>query len=154
MKKPTPKRTSRNSSSAKKAGAKQRKNTGRANLGKPWQPGQSGNPSGRPKKGMAISDAMRDILAGCEMSVTLRQPRKKAITYEVTTDKNFAYAVGAAAIYRAIKGDVFAIKEVCDRVQGKAHQSIGIAPTAGPETPVPDDILAEMADRLRERGEA
>lgn len=155
---PTPRKPAkrkRTSSSAKKSkpAEKQRSNKGLQNL-KMWKPGQSGNPAGRPKKGMTISDCMRDILAGTEISVTMKQPRKKPVTYEVSSNRNLGYAVAAAAIMRAVKGDVLAIKEVCDRVQGKPHQSIGLTPEVPRETPLPDSVLAELADKARAaRGE-
>ena len=160
MKKPTPKRTSRNSSSAKKPaklGPSRRK---LPPVETRFKPGQSGNPAGRKPKGQVLSDALRDLMQGETMrvEVSTRSPKGRLSkrTLEINTDSghNIAYGLAAALINKAITGNVHAFSEIADRVQGKAHQSIGIAPTSGPETPVPDDILAEMADRLRERGEA
>ena len=64
---------------------------------RPWKPGQSGNPSGRPKS-KPITDA---LLAAVD-------------------PKAFAEKL----VSLAMRGDIRAISEVLDRIEGKAQQSI------------------------------
>jgi len=66
----------------------------------PWQPGQSGNPSGRPK------------------SKPFKEALQKAIAEQ-------GLALAAAALVRkANEGDVPALKELADRLDGKVAQGI------------------------------
>jgi hypothetical protein len=74
-----------------------------------WVPGQSGNPSGRPKSR--------------KFKETLKRILEKANGYE---------AVAAALLARAENGDVAAIKEVFDRVDGKVPAVVGGAEELGP----------------------
>jgi hypothetical protein len=74
-------------------------------VGRPFQPGQSGNPNGRPKT-RPFKDALR-----------------KAI--EAAGDDNSALKLVAAALLaKAQEGDVPAIKEIADRLDGKVAQPI------------------------------
>jgi hypothetical protein len=72
-------------------------------VGRPFQPGQSGNPSGRPK-----TKPFRDAL-------------QKALQ-EAGDDKDMLKAVAMALVAKATAGDVPAIKEVADRIDGKVAQ--------------------------------
>ncbi len=89
----------------------QRRNTERqlANL-KPFKPGQSGNPAGRPKKAL-LSDALR---------------RQLAIAAPGMPEKTQAETIAAALIAEAIAGNVQAIREVGDRTEGKPAQAIAL----------------------------
>jgi hypothetical protein len=74
-------------------------------VGRPFQPGQSGNPNGRPK-----TKPFKDAL-------------QKAI--ESAGDDNSALKLVAAALLaKAQEGDVPAIKEIADRLDGKVAQPI------------------------------
>jgi hypothetical protein len=77
----------------------------------PWQPGQSGNPNGRPK-----SKPFKDAL-------------KRALKDEVDLDK-----VAASLVAKAMTGDVSALKEIADRLDGKVTQPIGGDDEAEPIT--------------------
>src|SRR5262245_3793132 len=75
-----------------------------------FKPGQSGNPGGRPKS-KHISEAYRRWLAQpCESDP------------EMTNADAIADVVGRAAL----KGDLWAVKEITDRVEGRARQPIDI----------------------------
>lgn len=80
------------------------KNTGRnsgiENL-KPWKPGQSGNPNGRPPKGQALTDLMREMME---------------------ENPNIKKAIMAKLMEGAAKGDIAFIREVLDRIEGKPIQ--------------------------------
>ena len=75
---------------------------------KPWKPGQSGNPGGRPRRD-AISAALRQQLA-----------------IQASDDRSVADVVAAALIKRALRGDVRAIREVADRTEGRPRQQLEI----------------------------
>jgi hypothetical protein len=89
----------------------QRRNTEKqlANL-KPFKPGQSGNPNGRPKKAL-LSDALR---------------RQLAITAPGMPERTQAEAIASALIAEAIAGNVQAAREVGDRSEGKPAQAIAL----------------------------
>jgi hypothetical protein len=89
----------------------QRRNTEKqlANL-KPFKPGQSGNPAGRPKKAL-LSDALR---------------RQLAITAPGMPERTQAEAIASALISEAIAGNIAAAREICDRTEGRPMQSIGV----------------------------
>lgn len=94
---------------------KQRKNSdGRAksnaNL-KPFQPGQSGNPSGRPEGARNRSTVLKELLRTiCEFTnpLTLRKE-----TADLETQ------IMAALAAKARRGDIAAIKEIQDTLYGK-----------------------------------
>jgi uncharacterized protein DUF5681 len=68
-----------------------------------WPPGVSGNPGGRPKW-KPVTDAYR-----------------RALEDPVSVDK-----LAAALVGRWLKGDVFAAKEITDRVEGTVNQKLTI----------------------------
>ena len=74
-----------------------------------WKPGQSGNPAGRPKT-KPFKDALAAILEKPEL----------------------LEKVAAALTAKAITGDVSAIKEIADRMDGKIPQAIGGSDELGP----------------------
>lgn len=75
-------------------------------IGRPFQPGQSGNPNGRPK------------------SRPFKEALKKALE-AVGDDKDQLRLVAQALVAKAMDGDVPAIKELADRLDGKVTQPIG-----------------------------
>ncbi len=74
-----------------------------------WKPGQSGNPKGRPKS-LTLSEAYRRELA----KVDPADPAKRT----------FAEVLAEQMIIKAKRGDVAALKEIADRVEGKSKQSV------------------------------
>lgn len=74
-------------------------------IGKPFQPGQSGNPGGRPK-----TKPFRDAL--------------KRVLEEAGKDDERLRLIAEALLGKAATGDVQAIKEMADRLDGKSTQPI------------------------------
>jgi len=74
-------------------------------IGKPFQPGQSGNPGGRPK-----TKPFRDAL--------------KRVLDEAGKDDERLRLIAEALLGKAATGDVQAIKEIADRLDGKPAQAI------------------------------
>jgi serine/threonine protein kinase len=74
----------------------------------PRKKGQSGNPSGRPKK--LLTDAYNAVLS----QVLKRDPHKRT----------YAELIAEAQARKAIRGETNAAKEIADRTEGKARQAI------------------------------
>jgi len=70
---------------------------------KPFEPGQSGNPNGRPK-GTGLSDRLREIID--------------------KNDGEIADALVKAAVKAALKGDFRFWQEIINRVEGKVADQI------------------------------
>ena len=82
-------------------------------VGRPFQPGQSGNPNGRPKS-KPFKDAIQKALKAAD------------------GDEDMLNAVALALVKKAKEGDVPAIKELADRLDGKVTQPIGGDEDSGP----------------------
>lgn len=91
---------------------------------KPWPKGVSGNPGGRPKT-KVLSQAYRDQLE----QVVPGGPQ----------GGTFAEKIAEALATKALKGDVQAAREVADRSEGRAQQSIALSHSN-------DDPLLSRAD--------
>ena len=76
---------------------------------KPWQPGQSGNPGGRPRTA-PITELLRELLQK-------PYPGDKQ-------NRTYAHKIAEAMLKRASQGDVRAAREVADRTEGRAMQSV------------------------------
>ena len=77
-----------------------------------FQPGQSGNPLGRPKWKL-LSDTYRAKLA------ELVPGDKRG--------RNYAEAIADAAFAAALEGQIGAIQEIADRTEGKPAQAIALS---------------------------
>jgi hypothetical protein len=77
-------------------------------IGRPFQPGQSGNPAGRPK-----SKPFREALDRA-IKAASNDPDSK-----LTLD-----SIAAALLAKASTGDVPAIKELAERYDGKVAQAV------------------------------
>jgi hypothetical protein len=106
---------------AKKGTDKQCRNSAKRARGRPfekghphaWKPGESGNPAGRPKS-MTFSEACRKLLAEIE---------------DEKEQKTVAEKLAEAAIGFAKLGSHQHLKEINDRVEGKAKQTVEIVGT-------------------------
>lgn len=86
------------------------------NLAPQWRPGQSGNPKGRPKGIVSITDTLRKVI------------EKKMETIDPVTKnkdrKKIKEIIALALVGKALKGDVRAIQEMLDRLEGKVTQKV------------------------------
>ena len=102
---------------------------------KPFKPGQSGNPNGRPKARL-ITERYA-ILAEIPIEET---ERKKLNLPEGAT---YADALVFAIFARAMKGDMAAIREIREALEGKTEKSLA-------DTQFSDNALD--IDRIRQLG--
>ena len=101
---------------------------GRVENLKPWKPGESGNPGGRPKT-KPLTEELQRLLEQAA-------PKGKGRTW--------AAVIAEALLTKACKGDVRAIAELANRVEGRPFQAVGVDVEAGED-------LAEALARARKR---
>lgn len=97
--------------------------TTNANL-RPWKPGQSGNPNGRPKKN-PVSDYLKEQLEAPipqSMMDAMKESARLVFCEIYGESPTFGQMIAFKTIQTAAKGDVFALKELLDRVEGKVAQ--------------------------------
>ncbi len=77
---------------------------------KPFKPGQSGNPAGRPK------------------SITLSEAIRLQLAKKVSDGSDYTYAEAIAQVLcvAAVRGNVNAAREIADRTEGKPRQSVDV----------------------------
>jgi len=102
--------------------AKQRKNRGKASNLKPWKPGQSGNPNGRPPIEKTFSAVAREMLSAQEITISWAVNHgEKHRTLKAAP--SFNHALAAVLIMEGLDGNVRAISELIDRTEGKPLQA-------------------------------
>ncbi len=96
-----------------------------ANL-KSYRKGQSGNPAGRPRGSRNVSTVLRAMLQEIAPKVIVEASFIKQIS-KGRSSATIADAVAARIIYQGIvKGDSWALRELLDRTEGKAKQTVEI----------------------------
>lgn len=124
------KKTERTSASSKKRNSRKtgaaaadpsRQENGQFKAGHPhqWQPGQSGNPAGRPKW-RTLSEAYRAQLR----QVDPDDPDGRTFA-EVIAERQVKVAAGRAGVH-CTESSTNAAKEIADRTEGKARQAIDL----------------------------
>jgi HPt (histidine-containing phosphotransfer) domain-containing protein len=108
---------------------------GRVENLKPWKPGQSGNPGGRPK-GRLIDEALEELL--------------------LSNDSELALAIAKKLLARAKTGEVKAIQLVAERVQGKPKRQLELSgPDGGPldiHNMTDEELNQRIAELMEELG--
>ena len=103
----------------------------RAGLPHLFKSGESGNPNGRPKRGHALSEQLRKMMAAKEIKieVTIKSLDKKMVVkkWELKSSHDFNTIICMALIEKAVNGDVYAFNTIADRLEGKAVQTNIIA---------------------------
>jgi uncharacterized protein DUF5681 len=125
---------------------KQRRNSAKQPTGKPFEkgnphvfkPGVSGNPAGRPKS-RALSEELR---------ARLREQ------YPGKDDATYATMVARKLIDLAVAGEIPAIKEVFDRVEGKPRQAIDLSTDERKRRMVTDAVERLMDETGMDRDQA
>ena len=87
-----------------------------------FKKGGPGGP-GRPKKEHTFSDTAREMLAATAIDVTWTI-NGKVKTLHLQSTKNMHYGMAAALIMESLKGNVNAVRELVNRVEGRAIQTI------------------------------
>lgn len=102
----------------------------------PWQPGQSGNPAGKPKGSKNRSTVIRELLA---------QPGLDG--------RNNEYIMMQALLDKAQTGDVPAVKEIQDTMYGKMPDKVLTAETDAEtlERDVTDEALKHVPQEVLEK---
>ena len=92
-----------------------------ANL-RPWQPGESGNPSGRPKRA-PITDYIR---AQLEQAIpeAIRAELPPVFAEVYGNKATFGQMLAFKMIQSAGEGDMQAMRELLERVEGKIAQKV------------------------------
>ena len=85
------------------------------NLKPPWKKGQSGNPKGRPRK-KHITD---ELLLLLKQKITLKNPLNKQ-----DEEKTIKEHLSTIILAKGLSGDMRAIRELLDRVEGKPEQEV------------------------------
>jgi hypothetical protein len=96
---------------------------------KPWPKGESGNPGGRPKK-KPITDELERLLQE-------QAPDASGRTWRAV--------IAESLLRQAAKGDVRAISELTNRIEGKPLQAVQLGADGGLE------MLAEELEKARKR---
>lgn len=92
-----------------------------------YKKGESGNPGGKPKEAKQFRDALNVAIKRAE------------------GDRTKLAAMAEALVDKAVAGDVTAIREVADRLDGKPHQTAEITHHRGRAEELSDDELAGIA---------
>jgi hypothetical protein len=101
---------------------------GRVENLKPWKPGESGNPGGRPRT-KPITEELQRLL-------DQEAPKGDGATW--------AEVIALALLLKARTGDVRAIAELTSRIEGKPFQAVTVNVAA-------DDDLADRMAAARKR---
>lgn len=108
-------------------------------LSPPFQPGERGNPDGRPKGSRNRATILREMLA-----VKLKDQDGKLKKNPITEAETITYeeAIDAALVKKALNGHLPAIQEIKDTLHGKIKEVQQI---------IPPDITAADLDKLTDK---
>src|SRR5215467_699185 len=109
-------------------------------FGKPFQPGQSGNPRGRPKM-------TRQQRIGKLMDAVLRDKLKERNGY-------LAEVLAARLIMLARKGSLKAIELILERTEGKAQQNLNLNTNEQQTVKDVDQRIRDLLRRVTEQDDA
>jgi len=98
---------------------KQTKSKGNPN----WVKGVSGNPNGRPPKGQALAEVYRNILEAERVVVKSFKDGSEQ-EMEFVGAPTMKHRMATVLLGMALSGDIHAIREFADRVDGKPTQQI------------------------------
>jgi len=114
-------------------------------VGRQFQPGQSGNPAGKPRGTQHSSTRLRRLLEAVQKAKNPVTKQEEEFTTLEMMD--------AAMISRAMKGDVSAYRELLDRLEGKVPQAVkheGGLSITGNAAAVTDEQAAQLLAMLNQ----
>lgn len=91
--------------------------------GTPWKKGGSGNPYGKGKRPLFMSEALREVMEAKSVRLHLYKEVDGVGTHKdlnLRVDRNFYHAAAVAVALKAAEGDLGAIQYITDRLEGKA----------------------------------
>lgn len=113
-----------------------------ANLKPPFQPGQSGNPAGRPQGSRNRSSVLKELLATvCDFTNPLTLKKE-------TADLETQIMTALAA--KARRGDIQAIKEIQDTVYGKVSDKQELSGSVDLNMLSLDEVKKRAAERRKQ----
>jgi len=113
----------------------------------PWKPGESGNPSGRPRK-LPITERYATI---AELPVPdYLLTALKLSEAERREIKTYGDALALSQFRAAIKGKTEAAREIADRLEGKARQAVEVSGPEGGPLDVQHVTDGELDARIKE----
>ena len=87
-----------------------------------FKKGQSGNPKGRPKKGLSWAEAFRELGEKKKIEICFTDKENKKVEWQYKSKTNLRKAIVSIVYMHALKGDIKAIQLIVDRVEGKPIQ--------------------------------
>ena len=90
----------------------------------PWKPGESGNPSGRPKK-KPITTAYEVVITN-PLPDHLRKVKLGKHELELPAGATFADLIAIGQCAAAVKGNTAAAQEIADRLEGKVAVELDV----------------------------
>lgn len=119
---------------------KQRGNSAKTVVGRPFKKGESGNPNGRPPKRLCLTNMLEDEL------------RRLSPIDDNGEKRTWAELVARALVRQAVKGDMAAIRELLDRLDGKPKQASSLevsGPGGEPLTLTTERARAAILDAVQ-----
>lgn len=97
---------------------------------KPFPPGTSGNPNGRPKG--PISQLLKEFGEGSEIEFSVAvtnggKTHKSSAKIAAGENKSINELIAVKLLQMAMDGDIKAIREVLNRTEGRPHQSVTLS---------------------------
>lgn len=105
---------------------------------KPWKPGQSGNPNGRPKR-KPLTDALLRL-------VGQKIPKNATGVLAPLAGKKWADVIALGLATAAAAGEAPAFREAADRIEGKVKDEIQVSGSIDL-----DVVIREAYERARKR---
>lgn len=99
-------------------------------IGRPWKPGESGNPNGRPKRGWTWADLVEEAASELLGTTSGEKIEAKKI-------------IAKRLVKMAAEGDRQAIKDIMDRMDGYPQQSTDLTTQGGRILNI-DDLLEKV----------
>jgi hypothetical protein len=104
---------------------------------KPWKPGQSGNPSGRPKKIRHIPDILARITN--ERLPPKIRAQMAQLYPDLSNRPTFLEAILRVVVQKALKGESWAVEFVAERTEGKVVTPIDLS--TGQQMKIVEEIV-------------